>query len=94
MQIFAKVKKLKTKREYFVSIFQLFSQKNLPKLPNSSRLDSDFCLVVVSKLVFKLFKNFLETCCHLMLNPSWVASQPYNIRIFKNISWPGWLQHL
>jgi len=29
-----------------------------------------------------------------MLNPSWVASQPCNIKSFLKISLPGWLQHL
>jgi hypothetical protein len=38
-------------------------------------LDFAFSSVAILKQFKKLFKLVSKTCCHLMLNPSWDASQ-------------------
>jgi hypothetical protein len=66
------------KQEYFVAIFLFllkivkFQKKIENPLPH---LDVDFNLVEFLPPAFKLLRHDLKTCCHLMLNPSWDASQ-------------------
>jgi hypothetical protein len=48
-------------------------------------LDPDFSLVAFLKLVFQLFRRVLNFCHHLMLSPSWDASQWHNIRKLRKV---------
>jgi len=52
-----------------------------------SHLDSDFNLLTFLRLVFKLFRGVLKTCCHLMLNPSRDASQWWDVTKLKKYHW-------
>jgi hypothetical protein len=81
--------KIKIKRKHSDSMFLFFLEKSLVFSPKKDywelflpHLNSDFSLVALS-LVFLLFKLVLRTCHHLMLNPSWNASQWCNIRKLK-----------
>jgi hypothetical protein len=66
------------KEKSFVTIFpfsekhhQISKRKRKP-LPH---LDLEFSLVAFFQLVLKMFRLVLKSCHHLMLNPSWDASQ-------------------
>jgi hypothetical protein len=48
--------------------------------------NSDFNLLTFLRLVFKLFRRVLKTCCHLMLNPSWDTSQWREVTKLKIIT--------
>ncbi len=59
-----------------IFLFLLKMVKFQKKIENSlPHLDIDFNLVAFLQPVFKLLRHDLKTCCHLMLNPSWDASQ-------------------
>ncbi len=78
------------KSEYYVAIFSFFW-----KVLEISRrkklnfffphLDPDFSLVAFLKPVFQLFRWVLKFCDHLMLSPSWDASQWHNIRKLRKV---------
>jgi len=64
------------KQEYFVAIFFFLLKMVKKKIENPlPHLDVDFNLVLFLRRVFKLLRHDLRTCCHLMPNPSWDASQ-------------------
>jgi hypothetical protein len=48
-------------------------------------LDPDLTLVAFLKPVFQLFRRVLKFCHHLMLSPSWDASQWHNIRKLRKV---------
>jgi hypothetical protein len=77
------------KRKYLVTIFPFFQNK-ITKFQGkrfeifSPDLDSDLSLVACFKPVFIIFRHVinLKNYHHLILDPSWDASERHNIRRF------------
>jgi hypothetical protein len=90
---FVKLWKIQIKQGYSVTIFSFSEEKKIFKFWKNkklnffwSHLDSDFNLLTFLRLVFKLFRWVLKTCCYLMLNPSQDASQWWAVTKLKNIT--------